>query len=85
MAEAGGLPVWLQMCAFGSCVATTFAAHVASTIPNCTMAIDEMPHIRIDDLSDGSMELSDGAITVPDDTGLGVTLDMRAVEKYQVR
>ena len=41
MAEAGGLPVWLQMCAFGSCVATTFAAHVASTIPNCTMAIDE--------------------------------------------
>ena len=85
VAEAGGLPIWVQLFAFGSCVASTFAAHIACTIPNCTMAADELPHIRIDDLSGGSMELSDGAISVPDGPGLGVTLDQRAVEKYQVR
>ncbi len=84
LAAAGGLPVWLQMCAFGTCVATTFVAHVASTIPNCTMALDELPHIRIDDLSGGSMQLADGMITVPRAPGLGVALDMCAVEKYQV-
>jgi len=49
------------------------------------MPIDELPHIRVDDLSGGSMKLSDGAITISDEPGLGVTLDMDAVEKYRVR
>lgn len=85
VAEAGDLPIWVQMFAFGSCVASTFAAHVACTIPNCTMPIDELPHIRIDDLSGGSMDLSDGGITLSDAPGLGITLDMDAVERYRVR
>lgn len=85
VAEAGGLPIWVQMFAFGSCVASTFAAHVACTLPNCTMPIDELPHIRIDDLSGGSMNLSDGGITLSDTPGLGITLDMDAVERYRVR
>jgi len=85
VAEAGGLPIWVQMFAFGSCVASTFAVHVACTLPNCTMPIDELPHIRIDDLSGGSMNISDGGITLSDAPGLGITLDMDAVERYQVR
>ena len=85
VAEAGGLPIWAQMFAFGSCVASTFAAHIACTIPNCTMPIDELPHIRVDDLSGGSMNLSDGAITLSDTPGLGISLDMEAVEKYRIR
>ncbi len=85
VAEAGDLPIWVQMFAFGSCVASTFAAHVACTLPNCTMPIDELPHIRIDDLSGGSMNISNGAITLSDAPGLGVTLDMDAVEKYRIR
>ncbi len=85
VAEAAGLPIWVQMFAFGSCVASTFAAHVACTLPNCTMPIDELPHIRIDDLSGGSMNLSDGAITLSDAPGLGIRLDMDAVEKYRIR
>ena len=85
VAEAAGLPIWVQMFAFGSCVASTFAAHVACTLPNCTMPIDELPHIRIDDLSGGSMNLSDGGITLSDAPGLGIRLDMDAVEKYRIR
>jgi len=85
VAEAGGLPIWVQIFAFGSCVASTFAAHVACTLPNCTMPIDELPHIRVDDLSGGSMNLSDGAITISDAPGLDITLDMDAVEKYRTR
>ena len=79
------LPIWVQIFAFGSCVASTFAAHIACTLPNCTMPIDELPHIRVDDLSGGSMDLSNGAITLIEEPGLGVSLDMNAVERYQIR
>ena len=85
VAEAAGLPIWVQIFAFGSCVASTFAAHIACTLPNCTMPIDELPHIRVDDLSGGSMNLSNGAITLIEEPGLGVSLDMNAVERYQIR
>ena len=85
VAEAADLPIWLQLFAFGSCVASTFAAHIACTLPNCTMPIDELPHIRIDDLSGGSMDLSDGAIKLSDTPGLGISLDMDAVERYRIR
>ena len=85
VAEAAGLPIWVQIFAFGSCVASTFAAHIACTLPNCTMPVDELPHIRIDDLSGGSMDISNGAITLPEAPGLGVSLDMDAVERYQIR
>lgn len=85
VAEAADLPIWVQIFAFGSCVASTFAAHIACTLPNCTMPIDELPHIRVDDLSGGSMILSNGAIVLSDAPGLGVSLDMDAVERYQTR
>ena len=85
VAEAADLPIWVQIFAFGSCVASTFAAHIACTLPNCTMPVDELPHIRIDDLSGGSMDLSNGAITLPAAPGLGVSLDMDAVERYRIR
>ncbi len=85
VAEAADLPIWVQIFAFGSCVASTFAAHIACTLPNCTMPVDELPHIRIDDLSGGSMDLSNGAITLPAVPGLGVSLDMDAVERYRIR
>lgn len=85
VAEAADLPIWVQIFAFGSCVASTFAAHIACTLPNCTMPVDELPHIRIDDLSGGSMDLSNGAITLPEAPGLGVSLDMDAVERHQIR
>ena len=85
VAEAADLPIWVQIFAFGSCIASTFAAHIACTLPNCTMPIDELPHIRVDDLSGGSMDLSNGAIVLSDTPGLGVSLDMDAVEQYQIR
>ena len=83
--EAADIPIWVQVFAFGCCVASTFAAHMVCTIPNCTMPIDELPHIRVDDLSGGSMDLSNGAINLTDEPGLGITLDMDAVEKYRIR
>ena len=84
VAEAADLPIWVQVFAFGSCVASTFAAHMVATVPNCTMPIDELPHIRVDDLSGGTMNLANGAIHLSDAPGLGITLDMDAVERYRI-
>lgn len=85
VAEAAGLPIWVQIFAFGSCIASIFAAHIACTLPNCTMPVDELPHIRIDNLSGGSMDISNGAITLPEAPGLGISLNMDAVERYRIR
>ena len=85
IAQGAGVPMWGQMFAFGSCVASMFAAQIACTLPALTMAIDELPHIRENDLSGDSFPLEDGAVTVPEAPGLGVTLDMDAVEHYRVR
>ena len=85
IARGAGVPFWAQMFAFGSCVASMFAVQIASTLRNCTMPLDELPHIRENDLSGGSFAIEDGAVAVPDAPGLGVTLDMDAVENYRAR
>ncbi len=82
IARGAGVPMWGQMFAFGSCAASMFAVHIAATLPACSMALDELPHTRVDDLSGGSFEMNDGKVTVPDTPGLGVSLDMSAVERY---
>ena len=33
VAEAADIPIWVQLFAFGSCVASTFAAHLVCTVP----------------------------------------------------
>jgi len=83
IAQSAGVPMWGQMFAFGSCVATMFACHIAATLPACSMALDELPHIRVDDLSGGSFQIKDGRVTVPDAPGLGVKLDMKAVKRFE--
>jgi L-alanine-DL-glutamate epimerase-like enolase superfamily enzyme len=83
IAQGAGCPFWIQVFAFGSCVASTFAVHLAATLQNCTMGLDELPHIRLDDLSGGSFVMKNGAVVVPDGPGLGVTVDWDAVKHYE--
>lgn len=84
IAEAAGIPIWIQVFAFGSCVGTTLMAHLAATIPNCTMPLDELPHVKIDDLAEEGFDLRDGAVTISDRPGLGLTLNQKAIEKYRI-
>lgn len=85
LAEAAGIPIWTQIFAFGSSVGTMFIAHLTSTIANCTMPLDELPHVKVDNLAEEGFEMRDGAVMVPDRPGLGVTVNMKAVEKYRIR
>lgn len=61
-----------------------FAAHLTSTLTNATMDACSLYFIREDDIIEDGLVFKDGAIEVPDDPGLGIELDMSAVEKYAV-
>lgn len=84
MAAAAGMPVWLQVVGLGLGVSGAYGTHVHATIPNATIPSDSLHFTRENDLIDGVLTPVDGFVTVPDAPGLGVELDMEAVEKYRV-
>ena len=84
MAAAAGMPVWLQVVGLGLGVSGAYGTHVHATIANATIPSDSLHFTREDDLIGGALMPVDGYVTVPDTPGLGVELDMEAVDKYRV-
>lgn len=86
LAEAAGCPVWLQF--EGHCydIQAAFDAHVGAAIPNASLPYDTLPFIREASLSkEGySHAVQEGHMPVPDAPGLGITLDLKACERYRV-
>jgi glucarate dehydratase len=83
IAEAAGIPVTLHS---GGELGLSQAAylHLAASIPNMTLAIDnELSYLGGDIIAPG-FAISDGALTVPTAPGLGVEVDIDAVERYRV-
>ena len=86
VADAAGCPVWLAF--EGHCldIQAAFDAHVGAAIPNATLPYDSRPFMR-----DGSITVEgyghsvvDGHLHVPEAPGLGVTLDLKACERYRI-
>lgn len=84
MAEAAGMPVWLQVVGLGLGVSGAYGTHVHAVVRNATIPSDVLHFTREDDLIGGALTPRDGYVQVPEAPGLGVELDMRAVEKYRV-
>ena len=84
VAEAADVPCWVQMGGLCLGVMAAYSVHLQSTLPNATLPCDELPFMRVADVLQGSLEVADGHFTVPDGPGLGVSVDMSVVEKYQV-
>ncbi|NKB72334.1 MAG: hypothetical protein GKR89_35105 [Candidatus Latescibacteria bacterium] len=84
MAEAAGLPVWLQVVGLGLGVSGAYGTHVHAVVRNATIPSDSLHFTRENDLIGGALEPKDGLVEVPETPGLGVELDMAAVEKYRV-
>ena len=84
IAEAAGMPVWLQVTGLGLGVSGAFATHVHAVIKNATIPSDSLHFVRENDLIYGALTPKDGFVKVPTTPGLGVELDMGAVEKYRV-
>lgn len=83
--EAAGMPIWLQVIGVGGGgIAGAFEAHVGAVVKNATMAADNLHFLREDDLVKPHLEVKDGFIQVPQKPGIGVELDMEAVDKYRI-
>ena len=84
MAEAAGMPVWLQVVGLGLGVSGAYGTHVHAVVRNATIPSDSLHFTREDDLIGGALDPVDGHVEVPSTPGLGIELDMAAVEKYRV-
>ena len=84
MAEAAGMPVWLQVVGLGLGISGAYGTHVHSTIRNATVPSDSLHFTRENDLVGGAMEPVNGFVQVPEGPGLGIELDHSALEKYRI-
>ncbi len=84
MAEAAGMPVWLQVVGLGLGISGAYGTHVHSTIRNATVPSDSLHFTRESDLVHGKLMPKEGMVTVPDLPGLGVNLDREALERYKI-
>jgi L-alanine-DL-glutamate epimerase-like enolase superfamily enzyme len=84
MAEAAGLPVWLQVVGLGLGVSGAYGTHVHAVVRNATIPSDSLHFTRENNLIHGALTPQDGFVEVPTGPGLGIELDMAAVEKYRV-
>ena len=83
MAEATGVPLWVEY-ATQSGIAQVYQAQQAAAYPGIEYCIS-VTHCLEDDLMVEPFQMQSGYYGVPTAPGLGITLDMAAVEKYRVK
>ena len=88
--SAANKPFWMQMGFTG--ISAGFMVHLASVIPNASLA-----HVSLFQLLEHSLLLeplrtllleplrtAEGKAKVPEKLGIGIKIDMDAIDKYQV-
>ena len=81
MADQLGLPCWTQYVGLG--VNNALGLHVCAAGPSLSRPNDFVGFwAKQDDCVLEAFPVVDGSVQVPDRPGLGVTLDMDAVERY---
>jgi L-alanine-DL-glutamate epimerase-like enolase superfamily enzyme len=83
MAETTGVPLWVEY-GIQSGISQVYQAHQAAAYPGIEYCI-AINHCLEDDFMVEDFKMQAGYYTVPTKPGLGVTLDMAAVEKYRVK
>ena len=78
------LPVWLQVVGLGLGVSGAYGTHVHAVVRNATIPSDSLHFTREDGLIHGALTPKDGFVEVPTSPGLGIELDMDAVERYRI-
>jgi L-alanine-DL-glutamate epimerase-like enolase superfamily enzyme len=82
MAEVTGVPLWIEY-GIQSGIAQAYQAHHAAAYPGIEYCIT-VTNCLEDDFVKEPFKMDSGYYTVPTTPGLGVTLDMAAVEKYRI-
>jgi muconate cycloisomerase len=83
MAHLEGKPCW-RGSEVDLGISETMGLHIAAASINCTIPSDIFGElVREDDLIVDPIDFQNGAALVPQGDGLGITLDLAAVEKYK--
>ena len=82
IASAANMPFWLQMGFTG--VSAVFMVHLAAALPNTSLSHVSLYILLEHSLLAEPLIIKDGLAKVPKKPGLGVGLDMDAVERYRV-
>lgn len=84
IADAAGIPCWHGSEVDMGILEAAYT-HACAAARNCTLRSDIFGElVREDDLIVEAIEISNGRARVPQKPGLGVELDLQAVEKYRV-
>lgn len=82
IASAANKPFWLQMGFTG--VSAVFMVHLAAAMPNASLSHVSLYILLEHSLLAEPLDIRDGQAKVPERSGLGIVLDMDAVERYRV-
>ena len=84
VAEAAGVPVWLQI--EGHCydIQAAYNIHLNAVIPNATLAQDTLPFLREASIVREPLWPREGLVPVPEGPGLGIELDEAVMTRYRV-
>ena len=82
IASAANKPFWLQMGFTG--ISAVFMVHLAAALPNASLSHVSLYILLEHSLLAEPLTIKDGLAKVPEKPGLGVGLDMDAVERYRV-
>jgi L-alanine-DL-glutamate epimerase-like enolase superfamily enzyme len=80
--EAAKCPIWIEH-SIDNGVAQVFQAHQCAAYPALEYAI-AICHVLEDDCMAEEFSVRDGKYRIPNGPGLGVSLDMAAVDKYRI-
>jgi muconate cycloisomerase len=82
VAEQANLPVW-HGSGLDLGIATATQLHMAGATPNCELPGDQVgPWLREHSLVRDSFEVREGRVKIPEGPGLGVTVDLDALDRY---
>ena len=85
LAAHANLPVW-QGSGIDLGIATAAQLHLSASAPNCTLPGDLAgPWLRESHLLTRDLEIENGHVLVPGGPGMGVDVDLDAVDRYCAR
>lgn len=83
LADKAGISL-AHHCGFDLGVKTAAVLHAVSTTPAINLPSDTAYHNWEDDVIKNRFDVEEGAIEVPDEPGLGVTVDLEKLETYRI-
>ncbi|HVX46713.1 MAG TPA: enolase C-terminal domain-like protein [Mycobacteriales bacterium] len=83
LAHGFGKPFWLQL--VGTGITTAFTAQLAAVLPGARWPSVTCLNIYADDLVTDEITVHDGHVAIPDSPGLGVEIDLEALERFAMK